>query len=233
MLSTPGFGDNGHARLRHGRRLHRRHFEPAARRLEPRQHRLGRRLRRRLRPLRGGDDPGRPRLDPRYARRADALVPPRHPGLLRSQTAEGLCTDRQRVSLAIAAAVFAPLVSSALGQIGAIVFGDTVGRTFLDGAAAGATGSVGRAKKDSGLTAAAHVVRPGSTPSMSARDNQARRDEAELLHDHLGRSPRVVGGDPRTARLTANVRTGAMPIGSCAGSMVTTTRVELPKVKIA
>ena len=38
---------------------------------------------------------------------------------------------------------------------------------------------------------------------------------------------------PEQHAFTANVRTGAMPIRSCAGSMVTTTRVKLPKVKIA
>ncbi len=56
-----------------------------------------------------------------------------------------LCTDRLRVTLAIAAAIVALLVPTALGQLGAIALGAAVGRLFLDGAAASPIGTVGAA----------------------------------------------------------------------------------------
>ena len=56
-----------------------------------------------------------------------------------------LCTDRRRISLAFAAAMLALLVPSALGQIGAIVFGAVIGRAFFYGAPVIERGSVGEA----------------------------------------------------------------------------------------
>ncbi len=55
-----------------------------------------------------------------------------------------LCPDRQRVTLAIFAAVLALLFPTALGQVGAIAFGALVGRLFLPTPPIMAVGAVGR-----------------------------------------------------------------------------------------
>ena len=56
-----------------------------------------------------------------------------------------LCTDRLRVTLAIAAAIVASSSRRPLGQLGAIALGAAVGRLFLDGASASPIGTVGAA----------------------------------------------------------------------------------------
>jgi arsenical pump membrane protein len=89
MLARARLHARGHARLRDGRRLHRRHGQPAARGVEPGEHRLGRFLRDRLQRLCVGHGSREHRRGARQPRGADAVFPPRHSRALRRGAARG------------------------------------------------------------------------------------------------------------------------------------------------
>ncbi len=82
MLAALEFSATGDAGLRHGGGLHRRHGFHPARRLQPGQHRLGRRVQDQLRPLCRRDGPGRARDHGRDPWRPAAALRARRAGEL-------------------------------------------------------------------------------------------------------------------------------------------------------